>query len=163
MPKMRKISVRAGRVAAALAMAGACAVPTAGLAAADATLLSTDPADGAQVAELPAAATLQFNQPVNPKIITITVTGPAGENVAAAPPTVNETVVSQPLLPAVNSGTYTLAFRVVSDGGHPVAGKRTFTLAPAPGAAASQAPVVPSQQPQPPQAAPDEGATKRSC
>ncbi|MEV4645167.1 copper resistance protein CopC [Saccharopolyspora sp. NPDC049357] len=145
-----RIALTVGRTSVALALAGAFAVSAAGPAVADATLLSTDPAEGTQLAELPAAARLQFNQPVHAEVITVTVTGPNGENVAAAPAAVADTTVTQPLARSTVPGAYTVAFRVVSEDGHPVAGKSTFTLLPAPGA-----PPAPQQQAQPPQAAPE--------
>jgi hypothetical protein len=114
-------------------------------------LVSSDPADGAQLAAPPAVVSLQFNQPVNTEILTVKVTGPTGEDATAGPASVNNTTVSQPLKPVTTPGKYEVVYRIVSEDGHPVAGKRTFTLVAAPATPVSAetpapAPVTTSEQ-----------------
>jgi methionine-rich copper-binding protein CopC len=100
---------------------------TAAPAAAHNELLSSTPKQGAQLTSLPAAIELKFGEAADARFVKIAATGPDGSSVAAGKPTVTGTVVSQPLTPGTASGTYTVAYRVVSKDGHPVSGKVTFT------------------------------------
>jgi hypothetical protein len=118
--------------AALLAAAASIAVPavlalTAAPAQAHNELLSSSPAERAQLTALPRVVELTFAETADPRFVKIAATGPDGRSVAAGTPTVSGTVVRQPLSPGAASGAYTVAYRVVSKDGHPVQGSVTFT------------------------------------
>jgi len=97
-------------------------------ASAHATLLKVSPADGATLTTAPRQVDLTFDEPVSSRFATIVVTGPSGEDATAGPVTVNGVHVSAALANGLASGEYRVAFRVVSDDGHPVTGQSRFTL-----------------------------------
>jgi len=100
---------------------------------AHASLLASDPADGAVLADSPATLRLNFNEPVTPLVMRLI--GPDG---AAITPTVkaeNTTVTLTP--PLLRHGTNVLSWRVISADGHPVGGAVLFSIgAPSQGPAA---------------------------
>lgn len=100
-----------------------------GVASADAhaSLKRVTPADGAQLTSAPRDIVLVFDERVSTSFATVTVTGPSGSAVAGRAQVVGDTV-TQPLAGGLPSGTYAVAFRVVSDDGHPVSGQSRFTL-----------------------------------
>lgn len=99
-------------------------VGAAGPAAAHATLLSTDPADQSSIEVAPKAVTLTFNEPVGrPAVV---VTAPDGSRVSGRVSALDSKVTAD-LTGAAQKGTYTVAYRVVSVDGHPIAGESTFT------------------------------------
>jgi hypothetical protein len=57
----------------------------------------------------------------------VIVTAPDGTSVARGAPRVDGPVVSQDITSGPD-GTYTMAYRVVSEDGHPLAGEITFTV-----------------------------------
>jgi copper transport protein len=93
---------------------------------AHASLISSKPAQGAVVAQSPAALKLTFNEPVSP--LALRLLGPTGlattlDNVVAAGNTLSA------LLPAaLPQGTHLLSWRVISLDGHPVGGALTFSV-----------------------------------
>jgi len=89
-----------------------------------AALTHAQPADGAVLAEPPAVATLTFNEPVSPLVISLV--GPSGEVIAPATVADNATVTIT--LPSLRNGTHALSWRVVSGDGHPVAGTLVFSV-----------------------------------
>ncbi|MEM1316514.1 MAG: copper resistance CopC family protein, partial [Pseudomonadota bacterium] len=90
---------------------------------AHAQLRASDPADGAVVAQPPAAVTLTFNEGVAPLVLRLI--GPDGETVDLDGSAENEKVAIP--LPATDAiGTHLLSWRVVSSDGHPVGGTLTF-------------------------------------
>ena len=93
---------------------------------AHAQLRSSDPADGATLPTTD-AVTLTFNEDINADFVQVTVSGPAGDPVAAGDPVVAGPVVTQPVAPTA-AGAHTVTFRVVSADGHPVSGSIAFTL-----------------------------------
>lgn len=99
---------------------------TAAPAAAHNDLLSSTPRSGSSVTALPQAVELTFADEADPRFVKIATTGPDGSSVAVGTPTVTGTVVRQPIKPGTASGTYTMAYRVVSKDGHPVSGKIEF-------------------------------------
>src|SRR5262245_46664658 len=104
---------------------------------AHASLVRTEPADGATVADPPAALSLVFNEPVSPLIMRLI--GPNGEATTADAKAENVTVTVRP--GELRRGTHVLSWRVVSADGHPIGGALTFSVgAPSPmtGAAATQ-------------------------
>ena len=94
---------------------------------AHAALRSITPGDGETVATAPRAVTLEFNEPIGTSFATVTVTGPSG-NVSQGRPAVDATTVTQALSSGLQGGDYTVAFRVVSEDGHPVSDTTTFTV-----------------------------------
>lgn len=96
------------------------------------TLLSSTPGDGATVDTPPTTIELVFSEPVTPELVTIVVSDAAGTEWQAGAPSVAEAVVTQTVRPLTDAGTYTVAYRVVSSDGHPVAGQVGFTLAAVP-------------------------------
>ena len=128
-------------------------VLTAAPAAAHAELIASDPTDGAQFDMAPERVALTFNQNVAPDFATVVVTGPDGTSVVDGAAVVDGPVVSVALLPLTASGTYTVAYRVVSADGHPVEGKLGFEFTMLATSSAQQAP-VPQESPQPAAAPP---------
>ncbi|WFE26886.1 copper resistance protein CopC [Solwaraspora sp. WMMD791] len=96
-------------------------------AAAHATLLSHDPADGALLAEAPSTVTLTFDEPVTLRPGGVQVLDAAGATVDAAARSVDRTVVID-LPAALTDGTYVVSWRVVSADSHPVAGGFSFAV-----------------------------------
>ena len=109
---------------------GACAaVLTATGAQAHAALTSITPADGARLTKAPTQVVLTFDEPVSTSFAVVAVTDGSGRSVVAGRARVDGATVTQPLKADLGSGAYTVAYRVVSDDGHPVSDKTTFTLA----------------------------------
>ena len=124
---------RSGRVAgfaAAVALVAASVLVVADSAAAHDELLSTDPPGGATVDELPEQITLTFSA----KVVTelggndVQVTDASGAALADGDPVITDNVVTQPLT-AGGTGAISVAWRVVSEDGHPVSGQFSFTVA----------------------------------
>ena len=110
---------------------------------AHASLVRAEPADGALVAEPPAALRLTFNEPVTPLVMRLIA--PDGTSTTVAATAENTTVTVKP--PALRRGTHVLSWRVISADGHPVGGSLLFsvgeaTAAPVPGALPAGDPVV---------------------
>ena len=118
-------------LALSLGLTAVTATLTAGPASAHDRLLSSDPADGAQLAAPPAAITLTFNtEPlaVEPQVV---VSDSAGTVVTQGAPTIDGSTATFAIDPAVALGgdTYTVAWRVVSSDGHPIEGTFAFAVA----------------------------------
>jgi methionine-rich copper-binding protein CopC len=99
-------------------------------------IISTDPADGAQLDAAPAALTMTFStEPlaVEPQVV---VTDTAGTVVAQGSPTIEGTSATFPWPAELTGDTYTIAWRVVSSDGHPIEGTFSFAVAAAPEPAA---------------------------
>jgi copper resistance protein C len=154
---------RATRLLAALALALAL-VPAlvlggATTARAHTSLTATDPAEGSTLTEAPPSVQLTFSASVLGG--ELTVTGPDGA-AAPVPATVAGPVVSAPVA-LTAPGTYTVAWSVVANDGHPLQGSFAFTFAP-PAAPTSAAPssAAPSSA-APPSAAPSSAATDEAA
>ncbi|MDB5518134.1 MAG: copper resistance [Tardiphaga sp.] len=95
-------------------------------ASAHASLIASDPVDGATLAIAPATLTLSFNEPVEPIAIRIidgagtasavTQIGREGANLVLRPPA------------ALGEGAHIVSWRVISADGHPVGGSLTFWI-----------------------------------
>ena len=96
-------------------------------ASAHAALVDSDPADGAELAALPDAIVLTFNEPVEaPGETMVLTTGTEQVELdVAAGPDVGQLEASVP--PGIAAGTHQLAWRAISDDGHLVEGSLTFT------------------------------------
>ncbi|MFV2021766.1 copper resistance protein CopC [Micromonospora sp. LOL_023] len=96
-------------------------------AAAHATLLSNDPADGGLLTEAPQTVTLTFNEPVQVRPDGIQVLDAAGTPVETTARSVDSRVLIG--LPAeMSDGTYVVSWRVISTDSHPVAGGFSFAI-----------------------------------
>lgn len=113
---------------------------------AHAALTSVSPKDGSSVDKAPTRVVLTFDEPISTSFATVTVTGPQGA-VSAGRAVVDGVTVTQVLEADLPNGRYTVAFRVVSEDGHPVSDKTTFTVAAA--AASATATDAPSATPLP--------------
>lgn len=102
-------------------------VGPAGPAAAHATLVDTDPADGAVLPESPGTVTLVFDEPVTVPGGSASLFDAEGDTLAATvTATGTEVLVDVP--DDLAQGSYLLSWRVVSGDGHPVAGSLIFSV-----------------------------------
>src|SRR5581483_398044 len=91
-----------------------------------ASLLSTDPPEGAVLAAPPERVILVFNEPVSPLRLQLISGG--------GPPTVltnivqHDATVIAPIPTSLGQGTHVLSWRVVSADGHPVGGTVVFSV-----------------------------------
>lgn len=122
------------RASVVLGTAAVVLVP-AGSASAHGSLIRSEPADGSTVHRPPAAVRLVFAQAVQPRYAAVAVTGPDGARVDAGSPQVAGGSVTEPLRPLSVPGRYLVAYRVLSEDGHPVSRQLTFVFAPVGGAA----------------------------
>jgi methionine-rich copper-binding protein CopC len=128
-PRSRRRARAVVWVAVAGALLGLLAsLLTATSAEAHARLVSQSPADGARLSKAPTQVVLTFDEPVSTSFATVAVTDSSGDSVVSGRPRVQGATVTQALEGGLASGKYTVAFRVVSDDGHPVSDKTTFTL-----------------------------------
>jgi methionine-rich copper-binding protein CopC len=106
-------------------------------------LISTVPAANAKLAKPPAAVTLSFVQPLNPRFTTIVVSDAARHRLPAGAPAIDGGTGTVTLDAPPGNGAYTVAYRIVSVDGHVVQGSYDFTVAdpalPAASAAAASA------------------------
>ncbi len=124
-------------------------VVTAASASAHAELVKITPDLDAQLTTAPRDVVLEFSEPVNTSFATVVVTSAAGVSVTSGKPAVVGAKVTQALVPRMAAGVYRVAFRVVSNDGHPVAGESRFTLTLAPTTSPSASPpsASPSSKP----------------
>ncbi len=109
---------------------------TATAASAHTELVGSTPADGAQI-DAATEVTLTFSEAVGPEFSDVVVTGADGSTWQAGAAQVDGATVTQPLSPDIPGGVYDVAWRVVSDDGHPVTGTLSVTVAAAAPTAAS--------------------------
>lgn len=121
---MRKLAVVLGL--ACLTLLGLAAP-----ASAHNSLVSSNPANEATVAQSPSGIELTFDQPVQKGngLNTISVSGPDDTAWKTGTVEVASNVVSAPLDELGPAGGYRIAYRIVSADGHPVTGELKFTLA----------------------------------
>jgi copper transport protein len=93
-------------------------------ASAHASLVGSQPAEGAVLAQPPATLQLSFNEPVSPLVVRLI--GPAGEALTAAVKAENSVLTIVP--PLLGRGSYVLSWRVISADGHPVGGAVLFSV-----------------------------------
>ncbi|WP_422768811.1 copper resistance CopC/CopD family protein [Plantactinospora sp. WMMC1484] len=108
---------------------------------AHATLLGTDPADGAVLPTPPPEVTLTFNEPVQVRTGAVRLLDAAGTEQPAAVRTVDTRVVLT-VPPELGDGSYVITWRVISADSHPVAGGFTFAVG-APSTGGIEAATVP--------------------
>lgn len=112
-----------------LAVAGCVllAAGTAGPAEAHATLVRSNPAEGAVLAAAPATAVFTFDEAVSLPDQGVKVFDAAGDTVASSAIS-RDAVVTVDLPDRMASGTYVVTWRAVSGDGHPIAGSLTFSI-----------------------------------
>ena len=122
------------RFALVAAVAGLLTVLGSGVASAHNILISSSPAEGAQLAVAPGEITLSFDQPVQTYEPVVTVTGPALTPGGAATRweagdiTILDGNVTAKVNPLGPAGQYIIGYRIISNDGHPVTGDVRFTL-----------------------------------
>jgi copper transport protein len=102
-------------------------------ASAHAALIRTDPADGSVVQTAPQRVVLTFSEGVLLSNDSLRVLDPHGTNVATGTPghaagADSGSTATIALRPGLGKGTYTVAWRAVSQDSHPVAGAFTFSV-----------------------------------
>jgi copper transport protein len=93
-------------------------------ASAHASLVGSQPPEGATLADAPANLRLEFNEPVSPLVVRLI--GPDGQAVTPAVKAENNTLTIVP--PQLAGGSHVLSWRVVSADGHPVGGALSFSV-----------------------------------
>ncbi|MFI9156544.1 FixH family protein [Kitasatospora aureofaciens] len=127
-------TARRRRVAGLIGVLGALLalmLADAGPASAHATLDSTDPAQNSVVATAPQAVTLTFSETVSLSGDSVRVLDPAGKPVDTGHPAHADgkgDTARVGLNSGLANGTYTVAWRAVSEDSHPVGGAFTFSI-----------------------------------
>lgn len=98
-----------------------------GPASAHASLVASDPRDGATLDRLPSRISFTFSEDVVTPAYVVVRTAD-GADVTSGGPVVDGATVSQRLDGSAATGEITLAYRVVSVDGHPVTGELTVTV-----------------------------------
>lgn len=147
--------MRIARLVVAALVAAAFAVFTAASPAlAHNSLTKAVPDKNATVTKSPAAIELSFLQTVDAKFLTIVVTDAQKQKVPVGAAEADGKKATLPITGELADGAYTVAYRVVSEDGHPVQGSYEFTVdapqdaAPAPSATVSASPSL-SAEPAP--------------
>jgi methionine-rich copper-binding protein CopC len=122
------VSARASLTAVLAAIMAVLALAGAGVAAAHATLISSDPAPAAQLAEVPPRVSATFSEDLQSAFAAMTVVGPDGNLWSAGEVRVIGPVAEVDLLPLGPAGTYTANYRVTSADGHVITGSWSFEL-----------------------------------
>jgi copper transport protein len=123
-PAVRRWALRALAVGWLAALALVLGAPPA---AAHASLISSDPAEGEVLAEAPDDVVFTFDERVSLIDGSIQVFDAAGEAVESSAAGEDE-VVTADLPDELSNGTYVVAWRVVSADGHPISGSLTFSI-----------------------------------
>ena len=106
------------------------ALGTAGPAAAHTKLVVADPVQDATLTSLEAVR-LRFTDGLRPEFSSLVVTATEGGRVVSGAPSVTGTEISVPVT-VTDTGSYAVAYRVLSADGHPVEGTYAVSFAPAP-------------------------------
>ena len=91
-------------------------------------LQSSDPADGSKVAAAPESVSLRFNEDLQAEFVTVSVVGPDGTQYQKGGASAAGGQVTSAVSPLGPAGIYEIGYRIVSDDGHPVTGRVSFTL-----------------------------------
>ncbi len=124
----RALRLAAVAVAASLGLAA----PISG-AFAHASLVASNPSDGAVTQAAPTHITLRFNEPVSP--LAIRLIDAAGATHADLAVSARDETIDVALPPDLPTGTQTLSYRILSLDGHPVGGALAFSIGAPTGAA----------------------------
>ncbi len=95
-------------------------------ASAHATLVRSEPADGAVLAAAPERLVLTFNEPVAPLVLRLIAADGTATTLAGA--TLTDQTVTVDLPPGLADGGYVASWRVVSGDGHPIGGSVVFSV-----------------------------------
>jgi methionine-rich copper-binding protein CopC len=114
------------RVVLALVVAAALVLLVAPPASAHDSLVSSTPADGQTVEQVPDTIVLEMNEAVVAVGTRVVVTGPDGQ-VQRGRPQLSKNLVEQAVRADAPAGRYTVTWRVTSADGHPVSGTFSFT------------------------------------
>jgi copper transport protein len=100
------------------------------LASAHAALLRTTPSNGEVLKTAPHKIALEFSEPLEPDLIGLKLYGWNGEEIKIKGPKLTPGNASQMYaeVPGLSEGTYTVAWSVVSEDGHPVKGSYSFSI-----------------------------------
>lgn len=126
MTRASALLTSAAVLATAMVAALGAVVLTAGPAAAHASLIRSSPVDGSALARAPRSVSLTFDENVRMPSV-IVVTDDHGASVTEGKTSVVDKVASTRVR-IVSSGTFTVAYRVLSADGHPVTGRIVFTV-----------------------------------
>jgi methionine-rich copper-binding protein CopC len=96
-------------------------------ASAHSVLLSTTPAESAQIAAAPPTITMTFNEQPRGEFSDIHITGPDGARRDSAHVKVLNDTITEDLGGTRPAGKYVVDWRVISADGHPVSGQFSFT------------------------------------
>jgi copper resistance protein C len=118
------------RVLTIAALAVTVLLGAGGTAFAHNVLITSDPQEGARLEAGPNEVRLTFDQPVRAgnDYNTVNIVGPGETYWTGGSARVEDTTVIAPVRALGPAGTYTIGYRVLSNDGHPVSGKITFTL-----------------------------------
>lgn len=94
---------------------------------AHATLVSSSPSEGEQLATAPTSVSFEFSEEMTGPAYVV-VSPPDDEDLLVGEPAVDGAVVRQELRPGGSVGTWTTAVRAVSKDGHPVTAQITFRV-----------------------------------
>jgi methionine-rich copper-binding protein CopC len=128
MPALRRVRVTLAAGAAALVVLAVTGGIGAAPASAHASLLRAVPGDGATVTTAPSQVRLVFDEAMRAPA-SIVVTGPSGARVQTGTVRVRDNAASV-RVDVTAAGRYSVAFRVVSEDGHPVSAQTSFQFAP---------------------------------
>jgi copper transport protein len=122
-PRLLLVALALGLGAAAV-LAGVGATP----AAAHAVLVSSSPADGAQLDDPPDVVRLTFSEPVSAELGGLRVLADDGTRVDEGAVRVDGAIVEVDLVGGLGDGSYVATWRIISADGHPVRGALVFAV-----------------------------------
>lgn len=133
-PSLRSLAALPRRVVLLVSLvAAACLLLTAAPAAGHASLMGTDPPDGARLDAAPGTVTLTFDEPVEVPAAALRVFDADAHRVDVGPVDSGDpTVVAAALPDDLPDGGYVITYRIMSADDHPVGGVTTFTVGDAP-------------------------------
>ncbi|MCO1593997.1 copper resistance protein CopC [Micromonospora sp. RHAY321] len=91
-------------------------------------LKESNPAKGSRLTSAPPQVELVFAERLDARYTSVRVTDAKAKAVVSGAPVITGTRAKQALRAGLGVGTYTVAYRVVSVDGHPVAGSFTFAV-----------------------------------
>jgi hypothetical protein len=100
----------------------------AGVAAAHAARIASDPAENASLSQAPPRVSATFNEEMQSQFAAMTVVGPDGTLWSTGEPEVNGAVIGVGVRALGPAGTYTVNYRATSADGHVVSGSWSFQL-----------------------------------
>ncbi len=121
----RPTALRALAAVALVTAAGLLAAPPA---SAHNVVVSTVPASGSTVTELPSEVVLNFEEPPIAGGTSIVVRDPGGEVVTSGATSLSGDSATVELQPLTLPGTYAVTYRSASDDGHTITGSFVFTV-----------------------------------